>query len=404
MCWSSGKDSAWALHTLRTRGEVEVAGLLTTINQAAGRVAMHAVRERLLEMQAEALGLPLTKVLIPEPCSNEQYEAAMAEAVGRAMADGVTAMAFGDLFLEDIRRYREEKLAPTGITPLFPIWGLETAQLARDMVGAGLRAHVTCVDPKQLDPSFAGRTFDDAMIDALPEGVDPCGERGEFHTFAYQGPMFARPIEVRPGVVVERAGFVFADVVPATPMPAETVHEPGTGTLEVWPLDPTEHVLYRLLAELFERHWAQITFGPLIQGAAWEIRATAPPEKLVLHDGYLTVDLGGTHFHLCIGEHRGDPGRETPPDLARKRRTGRAEFFRRINTDGTPDTWGLRLINGQGEQQLTVLLPNPFVTDDQQFRHQPDWSQLALWDQLRLDHLGLPPDDRDRSGTRMLYP
>ena len=404
MCWSSGKDSAWALHALRTGGEVEIAGLLTTINQAAGRVAMHGVRERLVEMQADALRLPLTKVLIPEPCSNAQYEAAMAAAVSRAKADGVTAMAFGDLFLDDVRRYREDRLAATGITPLFPIWGRETARLARDMVGSGLRAHVTCVDPNQLDRWFAGRTYDMDLIDALPAGVDPCGERGEFHTFAYQGPMFARPIEVRPGVVVERGGFVFADIVPAQPMAAQIVHEPEIGTLELWPLDPAEHVLYRLLAELFERHWAEITFGPLIQGAAWEIRATAPPEKLVLFDGYLTVDFATMHFHLCIGEHHGDAGRETPPELAAERRTKRAEFFRRINTDGTPDTWGLRLINGRGEQQITVLLPNPFVTDDHKFRDRPDWSQFGLWDRLRLDHLGLAPDDHDRSGTRMIYP
>lgn len=404
MCWSSGKDSAWALHALRTAGDVEIAGLLTTVNQAASRVAMHGVRERLLEMQAEALALPLTKVLIPDPCSNEQYESAMAVALEQAKRDGVTTMAFGDLFLEDVRRYREDKLAPTGIAPLFPIWGLKTDKLARDMVRSGLRAQTTCVDPSKLDASFAGRTYDESMLDALPAGVDPCGEHGEFHTFAYRGPMFSKEIQVRPGAVVERGGFVFADVLPAESVAPTVVHERGVGMLELWAIEPSEHVLHRLLVELFREHWAAVTFGPLIQGAAWEIRASKKPEKIVLFDGYLTVDFGTLHFHLCIGEHRGDPGRETPRDLAVERRTHRAEFFRRINGDGCPDTWGLRLMNGRREQQLTVLLPNPFVTDELKFRTRPDWSQLQLWDQLRLDYLGLEPDERDRSGSRMLYP
>jgi uncharacterized protein (TIGR00290 family) len=212
MCWSSGKDSAWALHRLRTAGEVEIVGLLTTINRDAGRVSMHAVRERLLDEQAAALGLPVTKVLIPEQCVNADYERAMAAALEQARDGGVTAVAFGDLFLEDVRRYREERLAPTGITPLFPLWGLDTAKLAREMVEAGLRAHITCVDPRQLDRSFAGRTFEHALLDALPAAVDPCGERGEFHTFAHSGPMFARPIPIEAGEVVERGGFVFADI------------------------------------------------------------------------------------------------------------------------------------------------------------------------------------------------
>lgn len=214
MCWSSGKDSAWSLHVLREKGDVDVVGLLTTLNRAAGRVAMHAVRERLLEMQAEALGLPLAKVLIPDPCPNDVYEQAMADALATAKGQGVTAVAFGDLFLEDIRRYREEKLGPTGLQPLFPVWGMETRELARQMVGAGLRAHVTCVDPKQLDRGFAGRTYDDDFLDALPAAVDPCGERGEFHTFAYAGPMFRKPIAIEAGEVIERGGFVFADVRP----------------------------------------------------------------------------------------------------------------------------------------------------------------------------------------------
>jgi uncharacterized protein (TIGR00290 family) len=215
LSWSSGKDSAWALHALRQRDDYEIAGLLTTLNEAANRVAMHAVRETLLERQAEAAGLPLIKIKIPHPCPNEAYEAAMGKAMADAKRDGVTAVAFGDLFLEDVRTYRVEKLAGTGIDPVFPVWGLETKTLARDMVAAGLRAHVTCVDPKQLDPAFAGRTFDTKFLDALPEGVDPCGENGEFHSFAYEGPMFDHPIPVRASEVVERDGFVFADLLPA---------------------------------------------------------------------------------------------------------------------------------------------------------------------------------------------
>jgi uncharacterized protein (TIGR00290 family) len=216
LSWSSGKDSAWALHALRRQGDYEIAGLLTTINEAASRVAMHAVREALLERQAEAAGLPLIKVRIPHPCSNEAYEAAMAEAMARAKREKVSAVAFGDLFLEDVRRYREEKLSTTGITPVFPIWCLETKALAREMVASGLRAHITCVDPKQLDAKFAGRTFDDAFLDDLPDGVDPCGEKGEFHSFAWSGPMFATPIPVTPGEIVERDGFVFADLMAGT--------------------------------------------------------------------------------------------------------------------------------------------------------------------------------------------
>jgi uncharacterized protein (TIGR00290 family) len=213
LCWSSGKDSAWTLHVLRQRHDVEVVGLLTTINQAYERVAMHAVRVALLEAQAEAVGLPLWPVPIPSPCSNQEYEAAMGEAVRKALAAGITRMAFGDLFLEDVRRYRETQLAGTGLTPIFPIWGLPTDALARDMVAAGLRARLTCVDPKQLPASFAGREFDASLLADLPAGADPCGERGEFHTFAYDGPMFRRPVPVRSGEIVARDGFVFADLL-----------------------------------------------------------------------------------------------------------------------------------------------------------------------------------------------
>lgn len=214
LSWSSGKDSAWALHALRARGEHEVVGLLTTFNRVFQRVAMHAVRRELVRAQADAAGLPLWEVEIPSPCSNAEYEAAMGSVMDRARAAGIEAVAFGDLFLQDIRRYREEKLAPTGLTPLFPLWSIPTDTLARNMVNGGLRATLTCVDPSQLDPRFVGRSFDAALLDELPRGVDPCGERGEFHTFVSEGPMFARRLRVTVGEIVTRDGFVFADVLP----------------------------------------------------------------------------------------------------------------------------------------------------------------------------------------------
>ena len=215
LCWSSGKDSAWALHVLRQQGEVDVVALLTTVNSAHDRVAMHAVRTELLRAQADAAGLPLLPVLIPDPCSNADYEAAMEKAVGDLKGDGVSRMAFGDLFLEDVRRYREERLRGTGVTPLFPIWQAPTDDLARSMIEAGVRATITCVDPKQLDATFVGRGFDDELLRDLPASADPCGERGEFHTFCHDGPMFTRPIPVVTGEIVERGGFVFADLLPA---------------------------------------------------------------------------------------------------------------------------------------------------------------------------------------------
>jgi len=215
LSWSSGKDSAWALHVLRAGGEHEIAGLITTINQAAERVAMHAVRRQLLQQQASAAGLALWEVPIPSPCSNEEYERAMRALVDRAEAAGVEAVAFGDLFLEDVRAYRERQLATTRLVPLFPLWGRDTAALAREMIAGGLRARITCVDPRAIAPSFAGREFDAALLDDLPPDADPCGERGEFHTFAYAGPMFRAPIAVANGVVLERDGFVFADLLPA---------------------------------------------------------------------------------------------------------------------------------------------------------------------------------------------
>jgi uncharacterized protein (TIGR00290 family) len=199
---------------LRRRGEVAVVGLMTTFNEDARRVSMHAVREELVHAQARVVGLPLHEVEIPAECTNAQYDAAMGRALSRAKAEGVTAVAFGDLFLEDVRRYREERLAAIGIEPLFPLWGLDTHALAWEMVRAGLRAHVTSVDTTQLDARFAGRTFDDRFLGDLPAGVDPCGERGEFHTFSYEGPMFAAPLSIRGGEVVAQGQFVYADVLP----------------------------------------------------------------------------------------------------------------------------------------------------------------------------------------------
>jgi uncharacterized protein (TIGR00290 family) len=214
LSWSSGKDSAWALHCLRHNGAVEIVGLLTTINEAHDRVAMHAVRSELLRAQADAAGLELWTVDIPSPCTNAEYESAMQVALARARGAGIERMAFGDLFLEDIRAYREDKLRGTGIEPMFPLWGLPTGALAREMIAQGLRARLTCVDPKQLTASFAGREFDAALLADLPDSVDPCGERGEFHSFAYAGPMFHHSIAVRSGEIVERDGFVFADLLP----------------------------------------------------------------------------------------------------------------------------------------------------------------------------------------------
>jgi uncharacterized protein (TIGR00290 family) len=209
--WSSGKDSAWALHALRAAG-VPVTALVVTLNRRFERVAMHAVRRELVRRQAEAAGLPLRTVEIPHPCSDGEYQAAFGEALAAARREGVAAMAFGDLFLDDVRAYRERLLAGSGVAPLFPLWGRDTAALAREMLAGGLRAVLTCVDPARLPAELAGREFDAALLAALPPDADPCGERGEFHTFAYDGPMFARPIPVRGGERVRRDGFVFADL------------------------------------------------------------------------------------------------------------------------------------------------------------------------------------------------
>jgi uncharacterized protein (TIGR00290 family) len=212
LSWSSGKDSAWALHLLRQDPSVEVIALVTTLNQEFDRVAMHAVRRELLEMQAASVGLPLWTVPLPWPCSNEQYEARMSALCSRAVSAGVQAMAFGDLFLADIRAYRERQLSGTGLEPLFPVWGIPTAELAREMIASGLKAKITCVDPKVLARSFAGRDFDQAFLEDLPPSIDPCGENGEFHSFVYNGPGFAHPLPVSVVETVERDGFVFTDV------------------------------------------------------------------------------------------------------------------------------------------------------------------------------------------------
>ena len=211
--WSSGKDSAWMVHVLRQRGDVRIAGLLTTIKESARRVAMHAVRVDVVQAQAGALGLPLWMIPIPSPCPNEVYEQAMGEAVARAAGEGFTHVAFGDLFLEDVRRYREERLAGTGLTPLFPLFGSDTATLAHTMIAGGLRARITCLNPKVIDRGFAGREFDAALLAELSPAIDPCGERGEFHTCAYAGPMFSHELPIETGVTVERDGFVFTDLV-----------------------------------------------------------------------------------------------------------------------------------------------------------------------------------------------
>jgi len=229
LAWSSGKDSAFALHVLREQG-VAVAGLLTTVNEAFGRVAMHAVRLSLLRAQAEAVGLPLQEVRIPWPCPNEAYEAAMARALAAARERGVTAVAFGDLFLEDVRRYREERMAGTGLRPLFPLWGRPTRELAEEMIASGQKAVITCVDPKVLPAELAGRAFDAALLRDLPAAVDPCGERGEFHSFAWDGPAFRHPVKVRAGERVEREGFVFVDLV-LDQSGARAPHAPDWSTL-----------------------------------------------------------------------------------------------------------------------------------------------------------------------------
>jgi uncharacterized protein (TIGR00290 family) len=212
LSWSSGKDSAWSLHVLRQRAEYEVVGLLTTFNEEAGRVAMHAVRRELVEWQAASVGLPLWAVPLPWPCSNEQYEGLMAQTCAKAVAEGIEGIAFGDLFLEDVRAYREKQMKDTGLESVFPVWGMPTPALANAMIRCGLRAKLTCIDTEKLDRSFAGREFDEALLAALPKDVDPCGERGEFHSFVYAGPMLNAVLPVSVGETVVRDQFVFTDL------------------------------------------------------------------------------------------------------------------------------------------------------------------------------------------------
>ena len=216
LSWSSGKDSAWALHLLRQDPQCRVEALVTTFNSTAGRVAMHAVRLALVEEQARAVGLPLWQVELPWPCSNAQYEEIMRGVCRRAVVEGITDIAFGDLFLEDIRAYRERQLEGTGLQPLFPVWKIPTRQLATNMISAGIRAKITCVDGSKLARSFAGREFDREFVESLPPSADPCGENGEFHTFVYEAPVFTHAIPVETGEIVERDGFIFADVLPAS--------------------------------------------------------------------------------------------------------------------------------------------------------------------------------------------
>ena len=212
LSWSSGKDSAWALHVLRRDGRGDVAALLTSVNETAGRVSMHGVRLDILRAQADAAGLPLLTVALPWPCTNAVYEERMGAAVASAAAGGFTHVAFGDLFLEDVRQYREQRLAGSGLAPLFPLWGVPTAALAREMIAGGLRARVATLDPRVMPRQLIGTEFDDALLAALPPTVDPCAERGEFHTCVTAGPMFSAPLSVEPGETVERDGFLYGDL------------------------------------------------------------------------------------------------------------------------------------------------------------------------------------------------
>ncbi|HET6401021.1 MAG TPA: ATP-binding protein [Candidatus Kapabacteria bacterium] len=216
LSWSSGKDSAWTLHILRAQG-VEVSALLTTVNTTHDRVAMHAVRRELLETQAEAVGVALRVVDLPWPCPNEVYEIRMGAALQQLISEGFEQIAFGDLFLRDIREYREKKMESLPIKPIFPLWNIPTKQLANEMIAGGLKSRITCINPKKLDARFAGRIWDRVLLNELPTEVDPCGEYGEFHTFAFEGPMFSKPLDIRLGEIVERDGFVFADLLKTEP-------------------------------------------------------------------------------------------------------------------------------------------------------------------------------------------
>lgn len=227
VAWSTGKDSAWALHEARRTGELEIVGLLTTVTAPYQRVSMHAVRVELLAAQAAAVGLPVHLVEIPAPCPDAVYAQAMADTLAVARERGITHVVFGDLFLEDVRAYREARMAQAGMIPVFPLWGRDTRALAYEMLDAGVEAWITCGDPRRVPRELVGRRLDRALLDALPEGVDPCGERGETHTFVAAGPMFASPVAVEVREIVERDGFVFADLVPTTP------HEAGARTAAI---------------------------------------------------------------------------------------------------------------------------------------------------------------------------
>ena len=224
LSWSSGKDSAWALHILLRDPHVDVVGLFCTVNKVFDRVAMHGVRVELLQQQAKSAGLPLHIIEIPYPCSNAEYASAMSAFVASAKNKNVECFAFGDLFLEDVRQYREDRMNGTGITPIFPLWGIPTKTLSSEMVAMGLRAVITCIDPKRIPEKFAGREYNESFLSDIPDSVDPCGEYGEFHSFAFEGPMFKNPIEVVRGETINRDGFVFTDLLPPTPAKLRSEH------------------------------------------------------------------------------------------------------------------------------------------------------------------------------------
>ncbi|MCK5001857.1 MAG: adenine nucleotide alpha hydrolase [Gammaproteobacteria bacterium] len=213
MSWSSGKDSAWALYQLQKNPEIDLVGLFCTVNKEFDRVAMHGVRVELLQKQADSIGLPLEIIEIPYPCSNIEYEEIMGDFVEKAKQDKVEHFAFGDLFLEDIRNYREEKLKNSGIKAIFPIWGIPTNELSREMINSGLRTVITCIDPRQTPKEFTGKEFNDSFLDSLPETIDPCGENGEFHSFVFDGPMFKEEINIVVGDIIHRDNFIFADIL-----------------------------------------------------------------------------------------------------------------------------------------------------------------------------------------------
>jgi len=214
LSWSSGKDSAWALHVLRQQQDIEVVGLFCTFNKKYQRGAMHAVRNELISRQAESVGLPLELIPIPDPCSDSEYKVIMATFIEGVKSKGIDCIAFGDLFLEEVRSYREESLAGTGITPLIPIWGIPTNELSKEMINSGLRAKITCIDPKYLPAEFAGHEYDSSFLEQIPDSLDPCGENGEFHNFAYDGPMFKNKLNILVGETVTRGNFIYTDLLP----------------------------------------------------------------------------------------------------------------------------------------------------------------------------------------------